>query len=87
MGAWGVGAGAQGPENDHYWQELEGTATPNIAKIIEAAREKGIEVMYTVVESLTADGRDRGIDYKLSGFCPPAPPHPPLPSCPTLTPC
>ena len=74
-----VPAGAQGPENDHYWQELEGTATPNIAKIIEAAREKGIEVIYTVVESLTADGRDRGIDYKLSGFCalhPPVLPDP-----------
>lgn len=24
--------------------------------------------MYTVIQSLTADGRDRGLDYKLSGF-------------------
>ena len=28
--------------------------------------------MYTVIQSLTADGRDRSLDYKLSGFhCPP----------------
>lgn len=27
-----------------------------------------MEVMYTVIQSLTADGRDRGLDYKLSGF-------------------
>ncbi len=25
-------------------------------------------MMYTVIQSLTADGRDRGLDYKLSGF-------------------
>ena len=32
-----------------------------------------LQVMYTVIQSLTADGRDRGLDYKLSGFhVPPA---------------
>ena len=60
-----------GPENDYYWENLEKRATPNIAKLIKSARAKGIEVMYTCVEALTADGRDRGIDYKLSGFCVP----------------
>jgi len=25
-------------------------------------------VIYTVIQSLTADGRDRGLDYKISGF-------------------
>lgn len=24
--------------------------------------------MYTVIQSLTKDGRDRGLDYKISGF-------------------
>jgi hypothetical protein len=28
----------------------------------------GIEVMYTVIQSLTRDGRDRSLDYKISGF-------------------
>ena len=60
-----------GPENDYYWENLENRATPNIAKLLKSARAKGIEVMYTCVEALTADGRDRGIDYKLSGFCVP----------------
>ena len=27
-----------------------------------------MEVLYTAIQSLTADGRDRGLDYKLSGF-------------------
>lgn len=27
-----------------------------------------MEVLYTVIQSLTMDGRDRGLDYKLSGF-------------------
>ena len=31
-------------------------------------RAVGLEVLYTVIQSLTADGRDRGLDYKLSGF-------------------
>ena len=30
-------------------------------------RKTGIEVMYTVMESMTQDGRDRSLDYKISG--------------------
>jgi ureidoacrylate peracid hydrolase len=33
-----------------------------------ACRRAGIEVTYTVIESLTADGRDRSLDYKITGF-------------------
>ena len=33
-----------------------------------AARKAGIEVMYTTIESLTLDGRDRSLDYKITGF-------------------
>ena len=41
-------------------------------EMIEAQyRRAGVEVMYTVIESLTLDGRDMGLDYKISGlFCP-----------------
>jgi hypothetical protein len=35
---------------------------------MQAARGVGIEVMYTVIQSLTRDGRDRSLDYKISGF-------------------
>src|SRR3954453_13237645 len=33
-----------------------------------ACRGAGVEVMYTVIESLTRDGRDRSLDYKITGF-------------------
>ena len=37
-------------------------------RLQHACRAKGIEVMYTVIESLTKDGRDRSLDYKITGF-------------------
>jgi nicotinamidase-related amidase len=40
---------------------------PNIRRLLEAFRG-GLEVMYTVIENLTQDGRDRSLDYKLSDF-------------------
>ena len=33
----------------------------------QGCRQAGVEVMYTVIQSLTADGRDRSTDYKISG--------------------
>jgi ureidoacrylate peracid hydrolase len=40
-------------------------------RLQKACRQAGVEVMYTVIESLTQDGRDMGLDYKISGlFCP-----------------
>jgi nicotinamidase-related amidase len=41
---------------------------PNLAKLVAACRRSGVEVIYTVIENLTHDGRDRSLDYKLSGF-------------------
>lgn len=40
----------------------------NVATLLTAARRAHIEVIHTVIQSLTADGRDRSLDYKLSGF-------------------
>ena len=31
-------------------------------------RAAGIEVMYTLIRNLTKDGRDRSLDYKITGF-------------------
>jgi len=39
-----------------------------IALAREKLREAGIEVVYTVIENLTRDGRDRSLDYKISGI-------------------
>lgn len=33
----------------------------------QACRDSNIEIMYTVMQSLTKDGRDRSLDYKISG--------------------
>lgn len=39
---------------------------PNQRRLQAAARQAGIEVIYTVIESLTQDGRDRSLDHKIS---------------------
>src|SRR5260370_36343633 len=31
-------------------------------------RRAGIEVTYTLIRSMTAEGRDRSLDYKITGF-------------------
>ena len=47
---------------------LRDTVIPNLQALCTAFRAAGAEVMYTVMENLTADGRDRSLDYKLSKF-------------------
>ena len=51
-----------------YFEQLETRVVPNMQKLQQAARRAGIEVMYTTIESLTLDGRDRSLDYKITGF-------------------
>lgn len=55
----------------YFFRELRERVVPNMQKLQHACRHAGIEVLYTVIESLTLDGRDMGLDYKISGlFCP-----------------
>ncbi len=56
------------PDLAYYFDRVKKTVLPNIARIQEAARRLDIEVMYTVIESLTSDGRERSLDYKITGF-------------------
>jgi ureidoacrylate peracid hydrolase len=51
-----------------YFAQLETRAVPNMQRLQAACRKAGIEVMYAVIESLTRDGRDRSLDYKITGF-------------------
>lgn len=44
------------------------TTLPNLQRLQAVCRNGRIEVLYTVIESLTRDGRDRGLDYKISGL-------------------
>ena len=50
----------------YYFDRLERVTLPAIACLQEACRRAGMEVMYTVVETLTADMRDLGLDYRIS---------------------
>jgi nicotinamidase-related amidase len=52
----------------YYFDRLGSVAIPNMQKLQAAFREAGIEVLYTTIESLTKDGRDRSLDYKITGF-------------------
>ena len=52
----------------YYFDRLERVTLPAIACLQNACRIAGMEVMYTVVEALTADMRDLGLDYRISGI-------------------
>lgn len=54
--------------HDWYFSMLERTVIPNMQRLQAACRNTGIEVLYTTIESLTKDGRDRSLDYKITGF-------------------
>ncbi|RWG00850.1 isochorismatase family cysteine hydrolase [Mesorhizobium sp.] len=52
----------------YYFERLRSLAIPNMKRLQAAFRHAGIEVLYTTIESLTLDGRDRSLDYKITGF-------------------
>jgi len=51
-----------------FFDQLDTRVIPNMQALQTACRNANIEVMYTVIESLTLDGRDRSLDYKITGF-------------------
>lgn len=51
-----------------YFEHLETRAIPTMQRLLHGFRAAGIEVMHTTIESLTLDGRDRSLDYKITGF-------------------
>lgn len=63
-----VATGAADQDNSYYFQRLSEVTLPAIQRLQKACRAKGIEVLFTVIESLTLDGRDRSLDYKITGF-------------------
>ncbi len=52
----------------YFFRTLKDSALPNMVRLQTACRRAGIEVTYTVIESMTADGRDRSLDYQITGF-------------------
>ena len=62
-------SGTQAAEREPYFdRRLREVVLPNLQALIAAFRGARAEVMYTVIENLTVDGRDRSLDYKLSRF-------------------
>ena len=55
-------------EYKYYFDRIGTVAIPNMQRLLHAFRKAGIEVMHTTIESLTKDGRDRSLDYKITGF-------------------
>ena len=51
-----------------FFRMLDDTALPNLRRLLTACRRGRLEVLYTIIESLTKDGRDRSLDYKISGL-------------------
>ncbi|HET6197863.1 MAG TPA: isochorismatase family cysteine hydrolase, partial [Acetobacteraceae bacterium] len=51
-----------------FFRTLRETALPNMQLLQAACRQARIEVMYTVIEALTRDGRDLSLDYRISGL-------------------
>jgi nicotinamidase-related amidase len=64
--------GTCGPAQAEAKPEFHAAATnrvlPNLSRLLAAFRRAELEVIYTVMENLTEDGRDRSLDYKLSGI-------------------
>jgi ureidoacrylate peracid hydrolase len=52
----------------YFFRTLHERALPNMVRMRDACRAAGVEVLYTVIESPTQDGRDRSLDYKITGF-------------------
>lgn len=51
-----------------FLKSMDDRVIPKMQTLQAACRAAGIEVMYTTIESLTKDGRDRSLDYKITGF-------------------
>jgi ureidoacrylate peracid hydrolase len=61
---------AAGREARYGWffHTMRDSAVPNMRRLQAACRRARIEVMYTVIEALTRDGRDLSLDYRISGL-------------------
>jgi nicotinamidase-related amidase len=63
------GADPTHPERDagHYFIRQTASRTiPNQERLLKAARANGVEVIHTIIQSLTEDGRDRSLDHKMT---------------------
>jgi ureidoacrylate peracid hydrolase len=55
-------------QRDYLFGSLHETVLPNLRLLQSACRRAYIEIVYAAVENMTRDGRDRSLDYKISGI-------------------
>jgi ureidoacrylate peracid hydrolase len=55
-------------KTEYFDRSLRDFVLPNIKRLQLACRRASIEVTYSVIENMTRDGRDRSLDYKISGI-------------------
>jgi ureidoacrylate peracid hydrolase len=55
-------------QRGYLFGSLRETALPNLQRLQSACRRAHIEILYAAVENMTRDGRDRSLDYKISGI-------------------
>lgn len=53
---------------EYYFDRLERLVLPNVRRLQDTFRAKGLEVIHTRIQSLTRDGRDRGPGHKRLGL-------------------
>jgi ureidoacrylate peracid hydrolase len=64
----GMSAADRDTRYGYFFRVMHESALPNMQRLQAACRQAGIEVMYTVIEALTRNGRDLSLDYKISGL-------------------
>ncbi len=64
----GMDAAELSEKKEPFLRQMREEVLPRMRRLQEACRKAGVEVMYTTIESLTKDGRDRSLDYKITGF-------------------
>jgi ureidoacrylate peracid hydrolase len=60
--------GAATEKSEYFRHSLREVMVPNIQRLQSACRRASIEIVYSVIENMTHDGRDRSLDYKISGI-------------------
>lgn len=50
----------------YFYERVQNQVIPNQQRLLGAMRAVDENVLHTIIESLTADGRDRSLDHKLS---------------------
>jgi nicotinamidase-related amidase len=53
-------------EPDGFYSVTQAVTLPNCAQLLAAARAAGVDVVHTIIRSLTEDGRDRSLDHKMT---------------------